>query len=133
MADDKALRIAERDGLCSLSSNTKWQRLIPVFGGFPVQKRIKFIDVEEPTRWQTGLWQPHPNYIEASGGPEELKFVEWIEIEMCERRYTGRLVAPVTCDYSEAIRSALVAERASFKESETSFVVFGYSRPTQID
>ncbi len=130
MKDGKALRIAERDGLCSLSSNTKWQRLLPVIASFPVQKRIKFVNVEDPTRWQTGIWQPHPNYVEASGGPEELKFVEWIEIEMVERRPMGSLVTAISLDHSEAIRSALVTERAPFRETDTSFMVLGYSRPT---
>lgn len=125
---DEAIRIGEREGLCSVSSNTKWQRLIPVIVAFPCNKRIKFIDCQEPTRWQTGVWQPHPRYVEASGGPEELKFVEWIEIERCETSSQGRLVPARVLDHSTEIREALTSARATFRETETSFLILGYTR-----
>lgn len=130
MTEDRAIRIAEREGLCSVSSNTKWQRLIPVIQRFPCHKRIKFIDVDEPTRWQTGVWQPHPRYVEASGGPEELKLVEWVEIERCERRHMGRLVQCSVLDHSDEIRRSLEESRATFKETDSSFFILGYTRPT---
>jgi hypothetical protein len=126
---DKAVRIVEREGLCSVSSNSKWQRLIPVVVAFPCNKRIKYIDCQEPTRWQAGVWQPHPRYIEASGGPEELKFVEWIEIERCESRNQGLLVDARIQDLSTEIREALTSAGATFTETETSFLILGYSRP----
>jgi hypothetical protein len=126
---DKAIRLAEREGLCSVSSNTKWRRLLELIERFPCYKRIKWIDSDEPTRWQVGMWQPHPNYVEASGGPEELKFVEWVEIERCERRHMGRLVQGQFLDHSEEIRDALTAERATFEESDDAFRVLGYTRP----
>jgi hypothetical protein len=75
------------------------------------------------------MWQPHPNFIEASGGPEELKFIEWIEIERCERRHMGRLVQAKWRDHSDRIRATLEAERATFVEAEESFKILGYTRP----
>lgn len=75
------------------------------------------------------MWQPHPNYVEASGGPEELKLVEWIEIERCERRHMGRLVQVNFLDHSEHIRAILEAERATFEETNDSFRILGYTRP----
>ena len=126
---DTAIAIAEREGLCGVSSNTKWQRLIPVIAAFPCCKRIKYIDCREPTRWQPGMWQPHPKYIEASGGPEELRFIEWIEIERCERRHKGRLVQGNSVDHSADIRESLTNARATFRETDTSFLILGYSRP----
>lgn len=75
------------------------------------------------------MWQPHPNFVEASGGPEELKFVEWIEIERCERRQMGRLVQARFLDHSDEIRATLVAERATFEETDESFMILGYIRP----
>ena len=130
MKEDRAIRIAESEGLCSVSSNTKWQRLIPLIQSFKCHKRIKFIDVDEPTGWQTGVWQPHPCYVEASGGPEELKFVEWVEIERCERRHMGRLVPCSVVDHSDEIRRSLDEAHASYKETENSFFILGYTRPT---
>jgi hypothetical protein len=128
MKDDKALRIAEREGLCSLSSNTKWQRLIPLIAGFPCRKRIKFVNSPEPTPWQISLWQPSPGYVEAAGGPAPLNLVEWIEIERFEQSHRGRLVDPVSLDHSDAILSALEAAHASFRETESTFTILGYSR-----
>ena len=130
MREDLATRIAEREGLCSVSNNTKWQRLILGLQNFQCHKRIKYIDVDEPTRWSTGLWQPHPRYVEASGGPEELKFVEWVEIERCERRHMGRLVQCSFLDHSNEIRHFLEEARATFKETGRSFLILGYTRPT---
>ena len=127
---DKAMRLAEREGLCSVSSNTKWRRLLTAVKPFPCNKRIKWIDAPEPTRWQVGMWQPHPHFVEASGGPEELKFVEWIEIERCERRHMGYLLDTAFTDHSERIRATLVEERATFEETEDSFRIFGYLRPS---
>lgn len=75
------------------------------------------------------MWQPHPNYVEASGGPEELKFVEWIEVERCERRHMGRLVQTRFLDCSDEIRSVLDEERVTYEESDDSFRIFGYTRP----
>jgi len=75
------------------------------------------------------MWQPHPNFVEASGGPEELKFVEWIEIERCERRHMGRLVLAKFLDHSDQIRMMLRGERATFEETEDSFRILGYTRP----
>jgi hypothetical protein len=126
---DKAIRLAEREGLCSVSSNTKWRRLIAAIREFPCHKRVKWIDWHEPSGWQVGMWQPHPNYVEASGGPEELKFVEWIEIERCERRHMGRLVQVKFLDRSEHIRATLEAERATFEETNDTFRILGYTRP----
>lgn len=128
-APDKAIRLAERKGLCSASSNTKWRRLLAAIEQFPCHKRVKWIDTDEPTRWQTGLWQPHPNFVEASGGPEELKFVEWIEIERCERRHMGRLVQAKFLDHSDSIRTTLTEERVTFDETDESFKILGYTRP----
>ncbi len=130
MIQDRAIKIAERQGLCSASSNTKWKRLIPLIQAFPCHKRIKFIDADEPTRWQVGLWQPAPNYVEASCGPEQLKFVEYVEIERFERRHVGRLVSCGAVDHSDAIRQTLEEARATFTETESSIIVFGYTRPT---
>ena len=129
-ATDKAIRLAEREGLCSVSSNTKWRRLLASIKEFPCHKRVKWIDWPEPSRWQVGMWQPHPNYVEASGGPEELKFVEWIEIERCERRHMGRLVQAQFLDHSAHIRATLEAERATFEETADTFRILGYTRPT---
>lgn len=126
---DKALRQAERDGLCSVSSNTKWRKLLAAIKEFPCNKRIKWIDSEEPSRWQIGMWQPHPNYVEASGGPEELKFIEWVEIERCERRHKGRLVQARFLDHTDEIREVLTAERATFEEGDESFKILGYTHP----
>ncbi len=126
---DKAIRLAEREGLCSVSSNTKWRTLLGLIEQFPCNKRIKWIDRDEPTRWQVGMWQPHPNYVEASGGPEELKFMEWVEIERCERRQMGRLVQARLLDHSDEIRDVLTAERATFEEGDDSFKILGYTRP----
>jgi len=125
----KAIQLAEREGLCSVSSNTKWRRLFAAIEQFPCYKRIKWIDSPEPTAWQVGMWQPHPNFVEASGGPEELKFVEWVEIERCERRRMGRLIQAKFLDHSDRIRSTLGAERATFEEAKECFRVFGYTRP----
>ena len=128
-ASDKAIRLAEREGLCSVSNNTRWQRLIAAIEEFPCHKRLKWIDVEEPTRWQVGMWQPHPRFVEASGGPEELKFVEWIEIERCERRHMGRLIQAKFLDHSEQILATLARERVTYEETENSFKILGYTRP----
>ena len=126
---DKALRQAEREGLCSVSNNTKWRRLLTAIQGFPCNKRIKWIDSDEPSGWQVGMWQPHPNYVEASGGPEELKFIEWIEIERCERRQMGRLVQATFLDHTDLIRDALDSERVTYEATEKSFRILGYTRP----
>lgn len=125
----KALAQAEREGLCSVSSNTKWRRLLAAIKSFPCDKRIKWIDSDEPSRWQVGMWQPHPNYVEASGGPEQLKLIEWIEIERCERRQMGGLVQPKFLDHSDLIRATLDAERATYEATEVSFRILGYTRP----
>lgn len=127
-ANDKATRIAERDGLCSVSSNTRWQRLIPLIVAFPWEKRIKYIDCDEPTQWQRGLWQPHPRYVDASGGPEGLKFVEWIEIRKCESIRQGGLVHDLVTNHSDGIRKVMESQRAAFRETETSFMILGYTR-----
>lgn len=132
MRQERAARIAEREGLCSVSSNTKWQRIMNVISSFPCFKHLKFIDVDEPTRWAPGLGQPSPHYIEGSGGPEELKFVEWAEIEKLERRHMGKLVRCCFLDHSDEIRRALEQARASFKETDASFMILGYTRPTGI-
>ncbi len=129
MIQDKAIQITEREGLCSVSSNTKWGRVIPLIQAIPCHKRIKWIDVDEPTRWQTGLWMPHPHYVESSGGPEQLKFVEYVEIERCERRHMGRLVQCAVLDHSDTIRQALERARAAFTETDSSFLILGYTRP----
>ncbi|MEP4079653.1 DUF6678 family protein [Haloferula sp.] len=128
-AHDKATRLAEHEGLCSVASNTKWRRLLASIEKFHCNKRVKWIDNPEPTRWQIGMWQPHPDFVEASGGPEELKFVEWIEIERVERRHMGRLVPAKLLDHSDQIRATLDAERVTFEEEEDSFRILGYSRP----
>jgi hypothetical protein len=125
----KAVRIAEREGLCSVSSNTKWQRLLPFLMEIRCEKRIKFIDRDEPTAWQRGMWQPHPNYIEASCGPEELKFVEWIEIRRVETERQGALVADKETDHADCLRQLLGDQGAFFNETGESFVIFGYTRP----
>ncbi|RYD30560.1 MAG: hypothetical protein EOP85_23685 [Verrucomicrobiaceae bacterium] len=128
---DKAIRIAEREGLCSVSSNTKWQRLLPRLKEIPCEKRIKFIDGEEPTAWQRAMWQPHPTYVEASCGPTELKFVEWIEIRSIEKQMQGALLADKEIDHSKGIRQLLDEQCAVFKEAGESFLVFGYTRPEE--
>lgn len=132
MRQERAARITEREGLCSVSSNTKWQRIMKVISSFPCCKRLKFIDADDPTQWAPGLWQPSPHYVEASGGPEEFKFVEWAEIEKCERRHIGKLVQCRILDHSDEIRRALEQARASFKETGASFMILGYTRPTGI-
>ncbi len=129
---DKAIQIAERLGLCSVSNNTKWSRLMPLIQAFPCHKRVKWIDVDEPTRWEVGLWMPVPHYIEPSSGPEHLRFVEYIEIERCERRHMGRLVQCSVLDHSDAIRQALAQAHAPFTETESSFLILGYTRPASI-
>ena len=128
---DKVIRLVEREGLCSVSSNTKWRRLISKIAGFPCHKRVKWIDWHEPSSWEQTITQPHPNYVEVSGGPEALRFIEWVEIERCERRHIGRLVPMKFLDRSEDIRAALEAERAVFEELEDTFKVFGYTRPNK--
>ncbi|MBN8419267.1 MAG: hypothetical protein J0L73_10150 [Verrucomicrobia bacterium] len=130
MRRERVARIAEREGLCSVSSNTKWQRIMKVISSFPCYKRLKFIDVDEPTQWAPGLWQASPHYIEGSGGPEEFKFVEWVEIEKLERRHMGKLVQCCILDHSDEIRRALEQTRASFNETDASFMILGYTRPT---
>lgn len=125
MKRDKATRIAEEDGLCSLSNNSKWQGLLEALRAFPTQKRIKFIDVEAPGAWHASLWQPHSSYVEGSlMGPEELKFVEWLEILHEGKSPEGRVK-----NYSAAILLALQNANVVFQEGQTSFVIFGYSRP----
>ncbi|RYD47298.1 MAG: hypothetical protein EOP83_28250 [Verrucomicrobiaceae bacterium] len=126
---DKAIRIAEREGLCSVSSNTKWQELLPRLAEIPCKKRIKFIDSDEPTAWKRGMWQPHTNHIEASCGPEELKFVEWIEIRSVEKQKQGAMLPDKEIDHSDSIRQLLDAQGAVFKQTGESFVIFGYTRP----
>ena len=126
---DKIIKLLERESLCSVSSNTKWRRLLALIKQFPCYKRIKWIDSDHLTRWQIGMWQPHPNFVEASGGPEELKFVEWIEVERCERRDMGRLVQAKFIDHSEEIREMLMTAGATFEEGDDAFRVFGYTRP----
>ena len=128
MIDDLAIRIAERDGLCSVSSNTKWQRSMPMLESVQCRKRFKFINIAEPTEWRIEMWYRQPCYIEISGGPVELKFVEWMEIERCERRRMGRLVKCSFLDHSDEIRHSLVEARLTFQETEDSFVIFGYTR-----
>lgn len=130
-APDRAIQLAEREGLCSVSSNTKWQRLLKVIAKIPCDKRIKWIDWDKPSRWQVGMWQPHPNFVEASGGPEELKFIEWVEIERCERRQMGRLVQAKFLDHSDQIRETLATIRATVEETEDSFKALGYTRHSQ--
>ena len=126
---DKAIRISEREGLCSVSNNTKWRGLLSEIRGLPTNKRIKWIDNEEPTAWQVGLWQPTPTYVEALGGPEQLKFVEWIEIARTEQRYVGRLVDAESIDHTETILRALGSAGMNFEELDDSFRIFGYTRP----
>lgn len=75
------------------------------------------------------MWQPHPNYVEASGGPEELKFIEWVEIERCERRQMGKLVQAKFLDHADQIRATLDAERATYETMQDSFRILGYTRP----
>jgi hypothetical protein len=130
MIRDKSIITAERRGLCSVSNNTKWRQLLPMVKDLPCHKRIKFIDSDEPTRWQIGIGQPHPGYVEASGGPEKLKFVEWIEVERFERRYLGRLVPCEVVDHSERIRTILTGNQAAFKETDASFLIYGYTCPS---
>ena len=76
------------------------------------------------------MWQPHPKFVEPSGGPDELKFIEWMEIEHCERRHMGRLVQAKFLDHSDQISAALAEERATYEETDESFRIFGYTRPT---
>ena len=127
---DKAIRISDREGLCSVSSNTKWQRVIAALVKFPCEKRVKWIDSPDPTRWQIGLWQPAPTYIEGALGPKQLKFVEWIEVRRYEEQNRGALVSPLVTDYSVDIRTYLEETRAVFEESEDVLRVFGYTRPS---
>lgn len=57
-------------------------------------------------------------------GPEELKFVEWLEILHEGKSPEGRIK-----NYSAAIRLALQEANVVFQEGQDSFVIFGYSRP----
>lgn len=130
MKNDEARRIVEEEGLCSLSNNTKWRRLVPLIASLPCRKRIKFINADESTDWGQWISLPSPGYVEAAGGgPESLKFIEWIEIEKFESVPRGRLVQPVLVDHSQAIASSLREAHASVRETESSFLVMGYSRP----
>lgn len=125
---NRALRQVESEGLCSVSSNSKWQKILPTIKDYPCDKRIKWIHTVEPTKWQVAIGHPSPNYIEASGGPEQLKFVEWIEIKRGDLVHRGKLVQKELLDHSDRILITLDAEHATYDIMEDSIKIFGYTR-----
>ncbi|WP_425503707.1 DUF6678 family protein [Luteolibacter flavescens] len=126
---ETAIRLIAREGLCSVSSNTKWHRVLDAVSGIPCRKRVKWIDVEEPSRWEVGLWRPHGNFVECGGGLDQMKFIEWIEVECVEVQEQGRLVSPRRVDRKEEIAAALREQRARFEEAGDAIRVLGYLRP----
>jgi hypothetical protein len=123
--------IAEREGLCSVSNNTRWRAALEAIKPLGCRVRIKYIDVESPTEWHFGVWSPHPRYVEGTFGPSEFTFVEWLEIESVARRHLGGLVKPAVIDHEFAISSALVAAKSDFERTADGFRIFGYRRSQQ--
>ena len=76
---DDVLKIINRDQLVSCMNNTKWTQLINHLNDIECKKRVKYIDADTPSNWQSGAWMPANGYVEFSCGPVPLRFIEWLE------------------------------------------------------
>ena len=128
---DDVLKIVNRDQLVSCMNNTKWHELIDSLNSIRVDKRVKYIDSDEPSNWQPCAWMPVPGYVEFSGGPTPFRFIEWLEIKKTASSYMGRLVSDRLTDCSAEIKDVLSKMTIDFEENDLSYVIYGYRRTSQ--
>jgi hypothetical protein len=124
---DDALKIVNRENLCSCMNNTKWYRLLSELNEIPVEKRVKYIDSDAISNWQPGAWMPVPGYVEFSGGPTPFRFIEWLEIKKVAIGF-GQFAANRVTDRCHELQVVLDSQHLDFEETETTFIVRGYRR-----
>ncbi|MEM1099412.1 MAG: DUF6678 family protein [Planctomycetota bacterium] len=125
-----ALKIVNREQLVSCMNNTKWHRLLEEINAIPVSKRVKYIDSDQMTSWQGSARGPLPGYVEFSGGPVPFCFIEWLEIKKKANGY-GKLATDKVTDRTAKIRAVLQIMNLDVEETDLSFVVRGYRRPSK--
>jgi hypothetical protein len=127
---DDARKIVNRANLVSCMNNTKWNQLLESINAIRVEKRVKYIDSDDVSNWQHGVWMPSPGYVEFSGGPTPFRFIEWLEIRKADCCF-GPLAAKQITDRSQEIRVLLDSQLLDVVETESSFIVHGYRRASE--
>jgi ribosomal protein L11 methylase PrmA len=108
-------RYVEREGLCSVMNDTKWERLVAAIQslrGFTPQYRQKHARASEPADWD-GEWHYHLR---------PFSVIEWIDIDPLDRRQY-----PAT-DRTDEIEKLLRAIPVPFSREGSALRVWGYLR-----
>ena len=108
-------RYVEREGLCSVMSDTKWEELVAAMrslGDLSPLYRQKVVRATDPAHWD-GEWYYHLR---------PFSLVEWIDIDPFDRRKY-----PAT-DNTDAIEQTLRGISVPFSREGTFLRVWGYLR-----
>jgi len=127
---DDVLKIVNREQLVSCMNNTRWHALLEALNLIPVAKRVKYIDYPEVSNWQSGAWMPVPGYVEFSGGPTPLRFIEWLEVRKTTDRH-GRFASDRASDCYSEIQNVLATMTVDVEETHSSFIIYGYRRASR--
>lgn len=99
-------------------NNTKWAVILAALEDLGLQYRIKWLDIDEPTRWGN-VWLETPDHIEGSfGPPEPLLAIEWLEVCPSVRKHRARLLPDDVTDHTDEVERRLRAANVPFGHEE---------------
>ncbi len=127
LAEEKEVRaIIARDFSASRMSNTRWRQALWSLEGIPGERRVKFVDVEEPL---AGFLRPATApYFDGWWGPVLILSVEWFEIEPIERVSRGMLQEPKCINHGPDVERRLQEINVPYQRVEDSIRIIGHVR-----
>ena len=118
--NDDILKLVNQRQLVSVMNMTKWTELCNSFGSqdaISPNVRYKFISGDKIFGFSKVWW---------SQLLIECQAIEWIDFELVEREYRGKLVSDKETDISEYIKSVFQAHSVPYSIEGKCFRVWGY-------
>ena len=111
-------------------NKTKWTELLEKVNQIPCDKRVKYIDSEILSNWKPGGWMPVPGYVEFSGGPTKMVYIEWMEVKKKASGF-GAYTATKLIDKSQDLRTIFESLNIEFEELDEHYRVYGHRRASE--
>lgn len=101
-------------------NNTKWKELVNVLTnieGYEIMVNIKLLGEATNDSFSPVWWDE----VEKDGFNQ----IEWLKIQPISSEYNGRLVKPITKDYSNSIKMGLEKNNIPYIFSDGLFCIYG--------